>query len=160
MDKAYDRLPTLRSRELRYHSTDAERKLWSSLRNRQLAGVRFNRQVPIGPYICDFVARSARLIIEIDGGQHAVQHGYDKDRTEFLRAKGYRVIRFGNSDVLENAEGVLTTIAAALDDRPSPNPSRTAGGEEARSAEGEGLSQSVAKRSKSPTLSRPAGGES
>jgi very-short-patch-repair endonuclease len=140
LDKAYDRIPTQRSRELRNNSTKAERKLWAALRNRQLIGVRFNRQIPFGPYICDFVARSAKLIIEVDGGQHAVAAGYDLARTKFLETQGYRVIRFWNNEVLENIEGVVATIERALTDSPSPNPSRHAGGEEARSAEGEGLS--------------------
>lgn len=69
MDKAYDRMPTLHSRHLRSNPTIAEKKLWTVLRNRQLVGVRFNRQVPVGPYICDFVARSPRLIVEVDGGR-------------------------------------------------------------------------------------------
>ncbi|MBA2467655.1 MAG: DUF559 domain-containing protein [Sphingomonas sp.] len=139
MDKAYDRLPTRRSRELRNKATKAERSLWTILSNRQLSGVRFNRQVPIGPFICDFVARTAKLVIELDGGQHGSQADYDSARTDFLRAKGYRVIRFWNNDVLRNLEGVAAAIQSALNDRPSPSPSRLAGGEEARSAEGEGL---------------------
>ena len=129
MDKAYDCTPTLRSRELRTNATDAERKLWHFIRNRQLHGVRFNRQVPIGPYICDFVARSAKVIIELDGGQHASAAAYDSARTDFLQGRGYRVLRFWNNDMLENAEGVLQIIEQSLDDRPSPGPSRTAGGE-------------------------------
>ena len=83
MDKAYDRNSTQRSRQLRNAPTDAEKKLWQHLRNRQLRGVRFNRQVPIGPFICDFAARSEKLIIELDGGQHAVRTGEDKRRTQF-----------------------------------------------------------------------------
>ena len=130
MDKAYDRQPTLRSRRLRNNATDAEQKLWSALRNRQLAGVRFNRQVPIGPYICDFVARSAKLIVEADGGQHASNADYDFARTRFLEASGYRVIRFWNNDILANIEGVVATMQAALADMASPSPSRIAGGEE------------------------------
>ena len=91
-DKAYDRLPTTRSRALRSNPTEAERKLWSVLRNRQLGGVRFNRQVPIGPFICDFVARSAKLVVELDGGQHAVDVEADRLRSRFLEAQGYRTI--------------------------------------------------------------------
>jgi len=139
LDKAYDRLPTLRSRELRTNATKAERALWRQLRNRQIAGVRFNRQVPIGPYICDFVARTEKLVIELDGGQHCSQADYDSARTSFLSARGYRVIRFWNNDVLGNLEGVVKVIAAEFSDRPSPDPSRDAGGEEARSADGEGV---------------------
>ena len=129
MDKAYDRDPTKRSRELRTNSPPAERLLWQHIRNRQLAGLRFNRQVPIGPYICDFAARTHKLIIELDGGQHAWTVKQDVERTTFLQQRGYRVLRFWNNDVLENVEGVLERIAQALGDMRSPNPSRSAGGE-------------------------------
>ena len=129
MDKAYDRLPTVRSRELRNNATAAERRLWQFIRNRQLHGIRFNRQVPIGPFICDFVARTQKLIIELDGGQHAVRTVEDERRTAFLASRGYRVLRFWNNDVLENGDGVLRVIEEALNDRPSPSPSRSAGGE-------------------------------
>jgi very-short-patch-repair endonuclease len=124
LDKAYDREPTRRSRELRNNATFAERKLWQHIRNRQLAGVRFNRQVPIGPFICDFAARTAKIIIELDGGQHAVTSAEDERRTRFLMSKGYRVLRFWNNEIVENIEGVLTVILTTLSDRPSPNPSR------------------------------------
>ena len=137
MDKAYDRKPTERSRQLRNNPTLAEKKLWTVLRNRQRGGVRFNRQVPIGSYICDFVARTEKLVIELDGGQHSAQADYDTARTTCLRAKGYRVIRFWNNDVLENLEGVVSKIERILKDSPSPDPSRNAGGEKVRSAEGE-----------------------
>ena len=123
-DKAYDFLPTERSRHLRNNATPAERKLWSALSSRQLHGVRFNRQVVIRPYICDLVARSVKLVIEIDGGQHGDAVAYDEARTAFLKAKGYRVLRFWNNDVLENIEGVVATIERALNDRPSPSPLR------------------------------------
>jgi very-short-patch-repair endonuclease len=126
-DKAYDRQPTARSRELRNNPTDAERKLWRALSNRQLHGIRFNRQVVIRPYICDFIARSAKLIVEVDGGQHALNARKDQVRTRFLESHGYRVIRFWNNDVLANIDGVVETIARALRDRPSPGPSRSGG---------------------------------
>ena len=129
LDKAYNRLPTLRSRDLRNNATDAERAMWMRLRSRQLRGIRFNRQVPIGPFIGDFVARTAKLVIELDGGQHASRSESDAQRTQFLEAQGYRVIRFWNNDVLTNIEGVMVLIEAALADMPSPSPSRTAGGE-------------------------------
>ena len=121
MDKAYDRIPTIRSRSLRNNPTDAEKKLRFALRNRQLLGVRFNRQVPIGPYICDFVARSWMLVIEVDGGQHATSTG-DAFRTAFLENGGYRVIRFWNNDVLGNIDGVVSEIVRVLKDMPSPTP--------------------------------------
>ena len=129
MDKAYDRLPTERSRQLRNNATPSERALWRHIGNRQLAGVRFNRQVPIGPFICDFVARTPKLIIELDGGQHAVRTASDQRRTAFLESRGFRVLRFWNNDVLERMDGVLMMILEALKDRPSPDPSRNAGGE-------------------------------
>ncbi len=129
MDKAYDRLPTARSRKLRNNPTKAEQKLWAVIRNRQISGIRFNRQVPIGPFICDFVARNAKLIIEVDGGQHAIDAASDEARSRFLTNEGYQVLRFWNNDVLSNIEGVVTIIETELADRPSPNPSRMAGGE-------------------------------
>ena len=122
MDKAYDRIPTLRSRELRNNPTDAERKLWGALSNRRLNGVRFNRQVPIGPFICDLVARAPKLIIEVDGGQHAIEAVADASRSRFPRERGYRVIRFWNNDVLQNIEGVVEAIVQTLADMPSPTP--------------------------------------
>ena len=122
MDKAYDRTPTLRSRELRNNPTDAERLLWRFFRNRQLSGVRFNRQVPIGPFICDFVARTLKLIVELDGGQHAIEAAADARRTKDLAARGYRVIRFWNNDVLTNADGVLSLLQSVIADMPSPTP--------------------------------------
>jgi very-short-patch-repair endonuclease len=97
-------------------------RLWRHLRNRQLEGVRFNRQVPVGPYICDFVARTAKLIVELDGSQHAEAADYDLARTRFLDARGYRVIRFWNNEVLQNIEGVVGAILQVLGDMPSPTP--------------------------------------
>ena len=129
MDKAHNRTPTRRARELRNNSTDAEVKLWRHLSRRQLAGVRFNRQVAIGPFICDFAARSAKVIVELDGGQHAQGIEYDQKRTTYLEQQGYRVLRFWNNDVLGNLDGVLAVIEEALTNRPSPDPSRNAGGE-------------------------------
>ena len=128
IDKAYDRRPTLRSRALRNNPTLAEKNLWIVLRNRQLDGVRFNRQVPIGLYICDFVARTPRLIVELDGGHHGVEQSCDAARTRFLVGQGYRLMRFWNNDVMENIEGVVLAIRQELGDTPSPSPSRSAGG--------------------------------
>jgi len=101
-----------RSRSLRRDATDAERELWQHLRNRQLAGAKFRRQVPIGRYIADFLCADARLIVEVDGGQHS--DATDAARTDWLEAQGFRVIRFWNHEVLTNIEGVLTRIAEAL----------------------------------------------
>ncbi|PKQ01223.1 MAG: hypothetical protein CVT74_00380 [Alphaproteobacteria bacterium HGW-Alphaproteobacteria-13] len=123
MDKGYKR-PTARSRELRLNATDAERKLWAQISARKIASVRFNRQFPIGPFICDFVSRSAKLVIEVDGGQHAVDVAKDEARTAYLKTRGYRVIRFWNNDILERIEGVVSEIERVLADMPSPDPSR------------------------------------
>ena len=103
------------SRRLRSAQTDAEALLWRHLRNRQLGGHKFVRQEPIGPYICDLVCRESRLIVEADGGQHADSPA-DTARDHSLTAHGYRVLRFWNNDILENIDGVLETIAAALDE--------------------------------------------
>ena len=104
---------------LRQNSTDAERKLWSKLRDRQLLGFKFVRQQPIGPYIADFACREADLVIELDGGQHA-ESEQDMVRTEALAERGYRVMRFWNYDVLNNLEGTLQTLAEHLNKAPSP----------------------------------------
>ncbi|APX67698.1 hypothetical protein AV944_13480 [Sphingomonas sp. LK11] len=109
---------------MRLNPTDAERRLWRALSRRQIAGARFNRQVPVGPYIADFAARSEKLIVEVDGGQHGTQAAYDEARTHYLEAQGWRVIRFWNTDVLSNLEGVVATIERTLAERPFPNPSR------------------------------------
>jgi very-short-patch-repair endonuclease len=102
------------ARRLRRNGTDAERALWRYLRNRSAAGAKFRRQQFIGPYIVDFVCLNARLVIEIDGGQHAVKLTADADRTAFLEREGYRVLRFWNNDVLSNPRGVYETIERAL----------------------------------------------
>jgi very-short-patch-repair endonuclease len=104
--------------------TDAERKLWSCLSARKVEGVRFNTQFPVGPFIGDFVSRGAKLVIEVDGGQHASMEDEDIARTRYMELQGYRVIRFWNNDVLENIEGVVAEIERVLQDMPSPNPSR------------------------------------
>ncbi|MGV3457937.1 endonuclease domain-containing protein [Sphingomonas sp.] len=121
-DKASTR-NTPRARALRKNPTEAEKHLWEVLSARKTAGTRFNRQVQIGPYFCDFVARSLKLVIEVDGGQHA-ENIADATRTRFLEARGYRVIRFWNHDVLSNLNGVVAEIERVLADRPYPNPSR------------------------------------
>ena len=122
-DKGYARL-TARSRQLRRDATPAERHLWQFLKARQLGGVRFNRQFPIGPFIGDFVSREHRLVIEFDGGHHATSVEYDRRRTQFLNEQGYTVIRFWNADVLDTIERVIARIGQALADMPSPDPSR------------------------------------
>jgi very-short-patch-repair endonuclease len=100
------------SRNLRKRQTDAENLLWHHLRGKQLEGFRFRRQHPIGRYIVDFVCLEKRLILEIDGGQHADENENDKDkqRDAWLNSQGFRVMRFWNNEVLQNLEGVLKTI--------------------------------------------------
>ena len=95
-------------RRLRRDATDAERKLWSLLRNRQLGSLKFFRQYGIGPYILDFYCPQQRLAIEVDGGQHADKRGQEHDakRDTYLREKNIRIIRFWNNDVLQNIEAV------------------------------------------------------
>ncbi len=102
------------ARALRKRQTDAEAILWSRLRNRQLEGFKFRRQVPLLGYIADFVSHDAKLIIELDGGQHAEQVEADQKRTLDLEAAGFLVLRFWNADIFTNLDGVLTTIHATL----------------------------------------------
>jgi very-short-patch-repair endonuclease len=103
---------------LRQDSTPAENRLWYVLRNRGLAGRKFVRQVPIGPYIADFVCREIGLVVELDGGQHATSTS-DEVRTAYLNAQGYSVLRFWNNEVLENRDGVLSAIQSIFDSSPS-----------------------------------------
>jgi very-short-patch-repair endonuclease len=117
------------ARRLRQSSPDAERRFWLHIRNRRLAGYKFCRQLPIGPYVVDFVCKSARLIVELDGGQHAEQRRYDDRRDRFLSKLGYRVVRVWNSDVFENLDGVLSAVLRELGGRsitPRPSPARDA----------------------------------
>jgi very-short-patch-repair endonuclease len=118
---------TARARRLRRQSTDAELKLWNHVRSRAIEGCKFVRQEPIGPYIVDFVCRERRLVIEVDGGQHATDPR-DAVRDRWLTEHRYRVLRFWNNDVLSNIEGVLETIASALasDSPPHPDSARSA----------------------------------
>lgn len=104
---------TSRARSLRANMTDAERKLWLALRDRRLDDAKVRRQVPIGPYIADFACYAARLVIEIDGGQHA-ESKTDERRDHWFAANEFRVLRFWNNEVLENIEGVLTVIVDAV----------------------------------------------
>jgi very-short-patch-repair endonuclease len=114
-----------RARALRSDMTGPERALWSVLRAGQL-GVKFQRQVVLAPYVTDFAARSERLVIEIDGETHVGRETEDAARTAALEARGFRVLRFTNSEVMTNLEGVLRAIMIALGrevEPPSPQPS-------------------------------------
>jgi len=108
-----DRRTTGIARRLRVNQTDAETVFWNRIRNRQIDGHKFVRQEPTAGYVCDFVCRERRLIVEVDGGQHS-ESAADVLRDKRLQEEGYRVLRFWNNDVLGNLEGVLTTIQAEL----------------------------------------------
>jgi very-short-patch-repair endonuclease len=114
-----------RARELRREMTPAERRLWTHLRARGLGGFKFKRQEWIGPFIADFYCWEAKLIVEVDGTQHADSEEYDCARTIYLKREGFRVVRFWNSQVTDELDGVLTAILAILEDR-VPSPSRRA----------------------------------
>ncbi len=117
------------ARTLRRNQTDAERKLWSRIRNRQLLGFKFRRQFPIAPYIVDFVCAEARLIVELDGSQHRTAQEYDRKRSEYLMQCGYRVIRFWDNDALLATDAVLEKILEELS-APHPNPLPASGARE------------------------------
>ena len=103
-----------RARNLRQNMTDAERRVWQILRSHQMQGYKFRRQVPIGRYTADFVCHEARLIVEIDGGQHDLSSPREAERSGFLRNEGYRILLFWNNEVLVNLDGVHETIADEL----------------------------------------------
>ncbi len=104
------------ARKLRRQQTDAEQILWQRLRSRQLAGCKFRRQHPVGPYVVDFVCLKQGLVVELDGSQHALPEEVVKDakRTAYLEAEGFRVLRFWNNEVFGEIEALLTRILAAL----------------------------------------------
>jgi very-short-patch-repair endonuclease len=104
--------------------TQAERKLWWHLRHRLgVTGTHFRRQVRIERFIVDFACHAKRLIVEVDGGQHAIQSAADAERTKILTAHGYRVLRYWNNEILKNIDGVLEDIQSAITTTPTPNPS-------------------------------------
>ncbi|MGE8102935.1 endonuclease domain-containing protein [Allorhizobium sp. NPDC080224] len=114
-----DRFRRANARRLRSTSTDAERKLWRHLWRIPINGSHFRRQVPIGPYFADFACHQIGLIIELDGSQHVTDEGLERDqeRTAFLEAQGYKVIRFWNAEVLTELDAVLDTVFAAVRER-------------------------------------------
>jgi len=103
---------------MRKFPSDAERMLWQNLRNNQLEGLKFRRQLPIGEYIADFACVSLQFVVEVDGDQHSEAEAYDAKRTADLNALGWRVIRFSSRDVLRDLDAVLATIVTHA--RPSP----------------------------------------
>jgi very-short-patch-repair endonuclease len=109
------------ARRLRRDQTNAERMLWFRLRDRRLNGWKFRRQFPVDRYVVDFFCADAHLIVELDGGQHAARTDADAQRTKVLEAMGYMVLRYWNNDVMQNIDGVLEDIYAALErHRPEP----------------------------------------
>jgi very-short-patch-repair endonuclease len=105
---------TVRARSLRRKQTHAEALLWSRLRNRQLANAKFRRQVPVGPYVADFLCVEFGLVVEADGGQHADRTAEDARRDTFFANQGYRTLRFWNNEIISNMDGVLAAILAEL----------------------------------------------
>jgi very-short-patch-repair endonuclease len=108
-------MTTGRARQLRRSQTSEEEKLWKCLRAKRMLGVKFRRQHPCGPYFLDFACESLLLAIELDGAGHSEQAGYDAERDEFLRDRGYTVLRFGNDDVVLRLHAVLETVALEIE---------------------------------------------
>jgi len=129
-DRSVQPLNRIRARAMRISPTEAERKLWWNLRHRLSSPSHFRRQVHLGHYIVDFASHGLKLIIEIDGGQHAAQTKQDAARTRFLENEGYRVLRFWNNEVLANIDGVLEVIQSAILATPTPTPPHKGEGKE------------------------------
>ncbi|MDH5684079.1 MAG: endonuclease domain-containing protein [candidate division WOR-3 bacterium] len=110
------------AKNLRKRSTDAERTLWKHLRARQIDGLKFRRQEPIGQYVLDFICYEKGLVIELDGGQHSISEKEDAERDIWLKQQGFKVVRFWNNEVLMNINGVLEVIRKQCL-TPSPHPS-------------------------------------
>jgi very-short-patch-repair endonuclease len=126
------------AQSLRRRPTDAERKLWYVLRGMKPLGFHFRRQAPIGPFIADFVWYEGKVVVELDGSQHAdARRDYDERRSAWLQSQGYRVLRFWNNDVLKSPRSVGEAVLAArseiatMPEDPTPNPSPQGGGERA-----------------------------
>jgi len=111
-------IPTKKARKLRKNATRAESLVWSKLRAKQINGVKFRRQQPIGNYIVDFVSFEKKIIIELDGGQHARAKKKDSKRDKLLSENGFTVLRFWNNDVLKNPDGVIHMLIEEI--TPSP----------------------------------------
>ncbi|MGE3333369.1 MAG: endonuclease domain-containing protein [Rhodospirillaceae bacterium] len=111
-----------RARQLRKQMTDAEKRLWSYLRTLKRRGFHFRKQAPIGDFIADFCCHAARLVIEVDGGQHGLEREVSKDtsRTRWLESQGYAVVRYWNNDVLTNFDGVVENIDSLINPTPTP----------------------------------------
>lgn len=131
----------LRARALRQNPTEVERQLWRHLRLWQLDGHKFRRQQPIGNYIVDFVCLEKRVIVELDGGQHADQSEYDAERDAWLREQRFTVLRFWNNDVMQNIDGVNEAILKALNSTPYLDPSPQGGRKKIKAKNGSGRIQ-------------------
>jgi len=128
------------ARALRASITEAESRLWYFLRDRRFKGAKFRRQVPVGPYVVDFLCVAASLVVEADGGQHSERMARDEERTKYLEGNGYRVVRFWNNDVMGNIEGVMEVIGRELDMRTlTPGPSPKGEGSRGKGKAGEGM---------------------
>jgi very-short-patch-repair endonuclease len=114
-----------RAATLRRNATAPEKLLWSALRSRQVGGLKFRRQHVVEPYVADFCCPSEMLILELEGESHEGRQSYDTQRQKFLEARGYRVLRFTNDDVIDNLEGVLRAILKSVDIDPDAKPPRT-----------------------------------
>ena len=110
------------AKALRSNQTEAEQRLWYHLRAHRFVGLKFKRQKPIGRYIVDFVCLQHRLIIELDGGQHAEQVAYDQQRDAWLRSQGYTILRFWNNEVMQQLEDVLEQIRNTISLSPGLSP--------------------------------------
>ena len=116
------------ARMLRKRSTNAENLLWKKLRGKQLEGYKFRRQEPVGPYIVDFVNFEKGIVIELDGGQHAIERENDKKRDAWLNAEGFNVLRFWDNEIFDNLEGIVEVVRKRLFS-PSPGPSHKGRGD-------------------------------
>src|SRR6185437_1302749 len=134
--RSEDTIRTGLARRLRRDSTTAEARLWNRLRARGIDSHKFIRQHPIGQFVVDFICRERRLVVEIDGGQHA-DNPRDVIRDQWLRKHNYRILRFWNNDVMSNMDGVLETIAEALRTDKPPQPVSASGGNRPLPASGE-----------------------
>ncbi|MEG3146953.1 endonuclease domain-containing protein [Sphingomonas sp. RT2P30] len=112
-----------RAKAMRSEPSEPELRMWLALRAKRFGGVKFHNQKVIGPYIVDFASRDPMLVVEIDGDTHAGREHEDANRSRFLEAQGYRVVRFANSDVMENLEGVLTHLESLIATPPLPTSS-------------------------------------
>ena len=128
MCKSIGRIPKNIARNLRKDSTEAEKILWHRLRNKQLEGFKFRRQQIVGRYVVDFVNFERKLVVELDGSQHAVEKGKDRERDHWFQTQGFEVLRYWNTEVFENLEGVLEAIRERLL-TPSPSPSHPGRGD-------------------------------